>query len=80
MTTQTHVITFTVNGEPVETAEKELTIRDILVLAKLDPETHYLLEKKGQGQEIEHRDLNERIRVHEKQEFLAFFTGPTPVS
>ena len=80
MTTQTHVVTFTVNGEPVETTEKELTVREILTLANLDSETHYLVEKKGQGQEIEHRDLSERLRVHEKEEFLAFFTGPTPVS
>ena len=57
MTTQTHVITFTVNGEPVETSEKELTVREILVLAKLDPETHYLVEKKGEGQEIDRRGV-----------------------
>jgi hypothetical protein len=80
MNTNAHAVTFTVNGESVETTERELTVRQILILATLDPEIHYLVEKRGHNQEIEHRDLSEQIHVHEKQEFLAFFTGPTPVS
>jgi len=73
-------IAFTVNGTPVETTEAELTVRRILELAGLDPATHYLVEKHGQGKETEHRNLEESIKVHPNQVFLAFFTGPTPVS
>lgn len=73
-------IHFTVNGRPVETDAKELTVRQILLLAGLDPDTHYLVEKKPGDHEKELRDLNEEVKLHDKMEFLAFFTGPTPVS
>ncbi len=73
-------ITFTVNGIPITTTERVLTVRTILSLAELDPETHYLVEKHGEGKETEHRDLSEELHLHPKQTFLAFFTGPTPVS
>jgi uncharacterized protein YabE (DUF348 family) len=73
-------ITFTVNGKTVETTEHTLTVRRILELAGLDPNTHYLVEKHGDGKETEYRDLNADVHVHDKQVFLAFFTGPTPVS
>jgi hypothetical protein len=73
-------IKFTVNGTSVETDQHELTVRQILVLAGLDPETHYLVEKVSEEHEVEYRDLNQEVKLHNKQEFLAFFTGPTPVS
>lgn len=73
-------IGFTVNGERVETAERSLTIRAILSLAELDPETHYLVEQHGEGKETEYRNLDEDIRVHPNQAFLAFYTAATPVS
>ena len=75
-----HQITFTVNGIPITTTERTLTVREILTRAELDPETHYLVEKHGEGKETEHRDLTEVIHLHPKQAFLAFFTGTTPVS
>lgn len=73
-------ILFTVNGRPIQTVYHELTVRQILELAGLDPETHYLVEKAATDHEVEHRQLDEVIKLHQKQEFLAFFTGPTPVS
>jgi len=78
--TKRKVITFTVNGTAVETDEPRLKVRQILTLAGLDPDTHYLVEKQGQGHEVEYRNLEEELRVHEHETFLAFFTGPTPVS
>ncbi len=71
---------FTVNGVPVETAEANLTVAQILTLASLEAATHYLVEKRGEGREIEHRDQTEVVHVHQHSAFLAFFTGPTPVS
>jgi hypothetical protein len=76
----THMITFLVNGKPIETRQKELTVRAILELAGLDASSHYLVEKCGDGREVEYRDLAKEIHVHEREQFLAFFTGPTPVS
>lgn len=73
-------ITFTVNGQPVETTERSLSIRAILTLAELEPEAHYLVEQHGEGREIEYRNLDEEIRVHPRQAFLAFYVAATPVS
>ena len=81
MTEKAKTTVFTVNGIEVQTAEKHLTVREILELAGFEPDSHYLVEKHGKsGSETEHRNLDEEIEVHNKHEFLAFFTGPTPVS
>ena len=75
-----HIITFTVDGEPVETTEHELTPVQIMQLAGVDPETHYLKEIRGQHQ-ISYKDTpNEPIHVHENQRFITNSLEPTPVS
>jgi hypothetical protein len=43
-------VTFTVDGEPVTTTEKDLTPNQILALAGIDPATHHLVEVKGRYQ------------------------------
>jgi hypothetical protein len=74
-----HVTTYFVDNEPQTTAEKELTVREILTKAKLEPSTHYLIELKGNKQE-EHKNLDEEIKIHEKMKFISVFTGETPLS
>jgi hypothetical protein len=74
-----HVTTYFVDNEAQTTAEKELTVREILTKAKLDPNTHYLIELKGNKQ-IEHKDPNEEIKIHEGMKFSSVFTGETPLS
>lgn len=75
-----HVITFTVDGEPVETTERELTAVEIMQLASVDPETHYLKEIRGQRQ-ISYKDRpNEPIRIRQNQRFITNSLEPTPVS
>jgi hypothetical protein len=74
-----HVTTYFVDNEAQTTAEKELTVKEILTKAKLDPATHYLIELQGSKQ-IEHKDPNEEIKIHEKMKFSSVFTGETPLS
>jgi hypothetical protein len=74
-----HETTYYVDNEVQHTTEKELTVRQILVAAGDDPETHYLLELRGNHQ-IPHKELDELIKIHENDRFAAIFTGPTPVS
>lgn len=73
-------ISFTVNGHPIETTDRSLTVRAILTLAELDPEAHYLVEQHGDGKEIEYRNLDQEIRLRPHQAFLAFYIAATPVS
>jgi len=74
-----HETTYYVDNEPQTTTERELAVRKILENAGDDPNTHYLIELRG-DQQIPHRDLNEIIKIHEKERFAAIFTGSTPVS
>ena len=74
-----HVIHYTVDGVAQETTKPELTVREILVHAALDPANHYLVELRGYHQ-IDLKNLDERVHIHEKEEFISVFTGPTPLS
>jgi hypothetical protein len=74
-----HVTTFYVDNEPLTTDQKELTVREILTKAGDDPNTHYVMELRG-DQQIPHKDLDESIKIHEGMRFAAIFTGNTPVS
>jgi hypothetical protein len=74
-----HVIHYTVDGVAQETTEATLTVREILEHAGLDPANHYLVELQGSHQ-IDLKDLSQEIHVHEKEEFISVFTGPTPFS
>lgn len=75
-----HVIHFKVDGEDVETTEKDLTVRAIIGLANEDPDTHYLQLVHGGKPGTEYKNLDETIKVHEGIEFVTVFTGPTHVS
>jgi hypothetical protein len=75
-----HEIEFTVDGETVTTTEHELTPVQIMQLASVDPESHYLKEIRGQ-QQISNKDTpNEPIHVHNNQRFITNSLEPTPVS
>lgn len=75
-------ITYTLEGEPYETAEKVLTPRQILSNGEFDVETHYLTLLRGNSGEREsyQNRLDEEIHMHPNMRFLAIFTGATPVS
>ena len=75
-------ITYTLEGEPYETAEKVLTPRQILTKGEFDVETHYLTLLHGNSGDREsyQNRLDEAIHMHPNMRFLAIFTGATPVS
>ena len=77
-----HLFRYTVDGDPQETGEHELKVRQILTSAGLTPpEDYYLLEMKGKGGKDERHDsLDDVIKIHEGQAFVAVRRGPTPVS
>ena len=76
---QNHVIHYFVDDEEQTTTAHRLTVEQILKNAGLDPSTHYLIELEGHHQ-VQHQNLGEEIRIHEKQKFISVFNGPTPVS
>lgn len=73
-------IRFTVDGEPVETLERELTPVQIMELAGVDPTTHYLKEIRGR-QQISYEDRpDEPIRIRRGQRFVTNSREPATVS
>lgn len=77
---RSHVIHFTVDGEPLGTADRQLTPRQILALAEIDPATHYLVQIQGRHQ-IPYQDKpDEPIHMQDGLKFISISTGPTPVS
>lgn len=74
------VIHFKVDDEDLETTHKELTVREILELAKKDPATNYLQLVAGGKPGKEFKNLDEQVHIHPGIEFVSVFTGPTHVS
>jgi hypothetical protein len=72
-------ITYFLDNEPQKTTEATLTVGQILKNGGLDPNTHYLIELRGH-QQIEYRNIDQSIEVHEKEKFISVFHGPTPLS
>ena len=73
-------IKFFIDKEPFETAERQLSVRSLLVdFAKEDPQTTTLALKDG----YEYRkygDLNELVTMKSGMRFVVFHNDPTPVS
>ena len=75
-----HVIQYTVDGEPQETTERELTPRQIILNARLNPDERYLVKIEGR-QQVSYKDkMDDPVRIHEREKFVTVFTGPVPVS
>jgi hypothetical protein len=76
-----HVIHFTVDGEPQETLERELTPNEILrKFAEKDPATHYLVQIQGNHRISYQGKGDDPIKMHEGMRFQVISTGSTPVS
>lgn len=74
------VFHYTVDGEPQETSDHELTPTQILTNAGIDTANHYLVEIDGAHRVSFQGKPNEEIHMHENQKFISVSTGPTPVS
>lgn len=74
------VFEYEVNGELLSTQEHILKARQILINAKLDPTTYYLVEIEGHNQTSFKDKPEEPIHMHEHMKFISIFSGPTTVS
>lgn len=75
-----HQIDFTVDGEPYETTDKEMTPDAILKLVGRDPTSSYLVQIQGDHQVSYQGKGSEPIKLHKNIKFQVISTGPTPVS
>jgi hypothetical protein len=69
-----------VDGETYEAPEKTMTANEILMLAGLATDKHYLVELKGKHQNSYEGKGNIEIHLHEGSKFISVFTGATPVA
>ena len=72
--------TYTVDGDPRTTTEHQLTPRQILTEAGLDPSERFLIEVKGKEQESFSDRMDTPIHIHQHQKFITAFIGVVPVS
>jgi hypothetical protein len=76
----TDLIHYTVDDEPQLTGEQELTARQILTQAQIDPANHYLVQIEGSQQKSYKGKPDVSIPMHQEMKFVSVSRGPTPVS
>lgn len=77
---QAHTFAITVDGDELSIAEHELTPRQIMKRAGIDPDTHYLVELRGDQQVSLQATPDDPIHIHEKLKLISVYSGPKPVS
>jgi len=78
MNTKQFVIS--VDGEAYEAPKATMTANEILMLASLATDKHYLVEIKGKHQDSYEGQGDKGIHLHEGSKFISVFTGATPVA
>lgn len=68
------------DGEPLRLPSAHITPNEVLVVAGLDPATHYLVAIRGRHQISYQGKGDDPIHVHKNESFIALSTGPTPTS
>lgn len=78
----TEVFNYFVDGEPEMTDKKELTPREIMQLAGIDPAKHYLVLKLEDGKQISYKDKpDEKIKMRcPAMHFISINNGEMTVS
>ncbi len=71
---------YTVDDEPETTSSHDLTPKQILSNAGIDPATHYLVQIEGDHRVSYQNDPDKLIHMHEHMKFVSISTAPTPVS
>jgi len=71
---------YTVDDEAQSTNLHEMTPRQILTNAGIDPASHYLVQIEGNHKVSYENKLDEIIHMHQHMKFISVSTGPTPVS
>jgi hypothetical protein len=72
-------VCFKIDCDDIEVRTDRLKVRELLDLVHVNPDDHYLV-KLGNPENCELKDLNEVVELHDDEEFITVFTGPTPVS
>jgi hypothetical protein len=70
---------YAVDGEPQQTDQHVLTVRQILSNAGVNPVERYLIELRGKEQFPLH-DLDAEVHISENEKFITAFIGPVPVA
>jgi hypothetical protein len=68
-----------IDREEYEVEGREHTVRELLELSGNDPETTYLIERRGR-EEIPHTDLDEVLKLRNRMRFVTGDRGPAPVA
>jgi hypothetical protein len=71
---------YTVDDESQTTTAHELTAKQILSDAGIDPTTHYLVQIEGDHRDSYQNEPDKLIHMHEHMKFVSISTAPTPVS
>jgi len=71
---------YTVDDEAQSTNLHEMTPRQILTNAGIDPASHYLVQIEGNHKVSYEKNPDETIHMHQHMKFISVSTGPTPVS
>lgn len=74
------VFTIFIDGETYDAPSKTMTANEILSLAGLGTNDHYLVEIEGKHQESFKGQGGTEIHLHERSKFISVFVGPTPVA
>lgn len=64
-------ISFTIDGDPFSTSERKLLARDLLALAKLDPNRYDLGELSGARPTPKRYSDDEVVTIHPKARFVS---------
>lgn len=73
------IFEYTVDGEAQQTDKHQLTVREILTNAGVNPNERYLIELHGKDQVPLH-DLSAVVQMHQGLKFITAFIGPVPVA
>ena len=71
---------YTVDDEPQETTEHQLTARTILRNAGLNDAERYLIQIEGRHQVSYKETMDVSVQMHENQKFITALIGVVPVS
>ena len=78
--TRPKLIEITIDEQPFEVEEKEMTVRELLALVNKNADSYYLVEIKGKKERKKYTDPDEPVKLHKGSKFVAVFRGETPVS
>lgn len=75
-----HLISFTIDGQPFDTADADQQAQAILVnYAKVDPANYQLGELEGQSPEPKLFTNDQIVHIHDGARFVTVRIGPGPV-